>query len=151
MTVIADATPKQMAFISRLAAERGVEAPEYVTKREASALIDRLMAMPKIGKAARTEVEAGFYRVGDDIYRVRPARAGTHNYAMILDGTEADGKPVWVYSPAMRMVAAEGTRLSVDEAAAYGVTHGYCLICSRLLTTSDSIARGIGPVCAGKL
>lgn len=45
-TTISGATDKQVAFIARLAAERGVDVPEVTTKAQASAAIDALLAQP---------------------------------------------------------------------------------------------------------
>ena len=43
----------------------------------------------------------------------------------------------------------EGWRpLTLDEAKIHGRNSGRCLICSRELTNPDSIAAGIGPICA---
>lgn len=37
-----------------------------------------------------------------------------------------------------------------SSAIAYGRKTGICSVCGRVLTNYDSIARGIGPICAGK-
>lgn len=43
-----------------------------------------------------------------------------------------------------------GHKLTQEEAAAFGKTHGFCVCCGRLLTDPESVAAGIGPVCAKK-
>jgi hypothetical protein len=47
--------------------------------------------------------------------------------------------------------SAAGVRLTKDQAAEFGHTHGSCLICMKELTDPESVARGIGPVCATRL
>jgi hypothetical protein len=37
-----------------------------------------------------------------------------------------------------------------DSAVAYGKMFGACAVCNRTLTDSESVARGIGPICAEK-
>jgi hypothetical protein len=37
-----------------------------------------------------------------------------------------------------------------EAGKAYALASGCCYICNRLLTTPESIADGIGPVCAAK-
>src|SRR6185369_5185092 len=39
---------KQVAFLAKLAAERGVPVPECTSKRDASKAIERLLALPKV-------------------------------------------------------------------------------------------------------
>lgn len=40
---------------------------------------------------------------------------------------------------------------TLAEAQEHGRRTGRCLVCSRKLTHPESVAAGIGPVCAGKL
>jgi hypothetical protein len=40
--------------------------------------------------------------------------------------------------------------MTLDMAKAIGRRTGRCQVCHRLLTNPDSIAAGIGPVCAGR-
>jgi hypothetical protein len=42
-------------------------------------------------------------------------------------------------------------RMTVEQAAEYGQLYGICVRCAAPLTDEESIARGIGPVCAGKI
>lgn len=41
------------------------------------------------------------------------------------------------------------TRVSLELAKAYGLKTGRCLMCGRELTAPESVAQGIGPICAG--
>lgn len=116
-------------------------------------------------------VTDGFYRKGDDIYKVQIAvhRSG-RPYAKLLVLTEladeelnaeqlkakiADlGKTFhrghWEYAPgAIKGLRAEN-RLTVDEAVNLGRLYGMCVRCGKTLTKEESIERGMGDVCAGK-
>ena len=39
----------------------------------------------------------------------------------------------------------------IESVKAYGKEYGYCGICNKLLTVEESLERGIGPVCYGKM
>ena len=45
----------------------------------------------------------------------------------------------------------EARKATAEELGALGKLYGRCLCCGRTLTDEESIARGIGPVCASKL
>lgn len=60
------------------------------------------------------------------------------------------GEWVYVGSPAKHGLSEEN-RLSDEQAAAFGSIYGWCGICGRTLRNEESKARGIGPVCAGKM
>ena len=93
----------------------------------------------------------GFYKVDDNIYKVTPARASDRTFAHRLVTAEGEA-PEWEYlGLGKRYVPTWADKLTLAEAKEYGHTHGYCLICGRLLTAEQSVADGIGPVCAGKL
>lgn len=81
----------------------------------------------------------GMYRQPSGrIVRVQVARTSGKPYAKTVDGQypgggrELDGL----------------VRLTLDEAKAYGRETGVCCVCSAELTNPDSIAAGIGPICA---
>ncbi len=42
-------------------------------------------------------------------------------------------------------------RMTPEEAAKYGALYNFCIVCGRTLTHEDSIAAGIGPICAEKV
>lgn len=70
----------------------------------------------------------------------------------IWDGTRlvqpADKR--WTYRGAAAKFAGGAQKLDKELAAKYGKIYGFCMICGRTLTDEESIAAGIGPVCAGK-
>lgn len=100
-------------------------------------------------KAGQTK--PGFYKVGEDVFKVTPARTSDRTFAHQL--VSADGAaPEWNYLGLGRRYVPEfADKLTLAEAKTFGHTHGYCLICGRLLTAEQSVADGIGPICAGKL
>jgi hypothetical protein len=200
------ASDKQVAFLSRLAAERGITvATEGLSKSRASAEIERLLALPvteapqarwkkvdgtwgvnapgantgdtvTVHKASGDTAEVtlgerlsgdifapakdapatkgtkdapatvvdgpGMYATADDrIVKVQASQAG-RLYGKVLNGQSFD------YSPgAMRDIV---RKLTLEEAAAYGRATGICCCCGRTLTNPESIAAGIGPICAGR-
>lgn len=168
------ATERQINFLRTLAAER--QAPEgqpfswagcglekYLatyppSASQASRMITWLMSLPKV-QAPKTELAKltpGAYRTPDGtLYRVYPARQHEGLLAkriVIGEGWEP-GDPDRVgfeyAGRADRFVKPEH-RLTLEEAAAFGQQYGVCCECGKLLTDPDSVAAGIGPVCAGK-
>lgn len=117
-------------------------------------------SIPKVGDTVTVNVgnrnsddqtREGFYKVGDSFFKVTPARTSNRTFAHLLTSAK-DEAPVWEYKGLARVyVPADAPRLTVADAAEYGKTSGVCMICGRLLTAEDSVAAGIGPICAGKL
>lgn len=142
------------------------------SKSAASKVIDMLLSLPD---KPREEEQCpndparsleGMHKVGDDIYKVQVAVHGSGRlYAKRLVLTEPDcggcanGEPCeancpWTarfeYAPGAMRLLSEDTRLTLDEAKDFGACYGTCAVCGRTLTNEESIAAGIGPVCAGK-
>jgi hypothetical protein len=135
------------------------------SREEASAMIDRgkdardairveLREARRAHRAAsRVEVTEGMWIVGEivegmqpEIYKVQIAVHGSGRpYAKRL---YADG---FAYEQGgMRRIAEAGRKMTLDEAQSYGKLYGVCCKCGRTLTDENSIAAGIGPICAGK-
>lgn len=94
-------------------------------------------------------VTEGMYKVDDVIYKVVRSKSSGFNYAQRLE-MKGDGSYKFEYAAgAIKAITAEH-RLTLAEAKAYGVRTGICCVCGRLLTNPESIALGIGPVCAGR-
>jgi hypothetical protein len=171
----AQATAKQVAFIERLVGERYEGGPTAIvpghtytllerlfpvrTKAAASALIERLLAMPKAAPALASQAThpadkapEGMHKIGDEIFKVQKAVHGSgHLYAKRLVAGEGYGsKARFVYAPGVLKVLTTDTLMTLDEAKAWGALYGTCCVCGRTLTNEDSIEAGIGPVCAGK-
>lgn len=92
------------------------------------------------------QVTEGMYRIADGtVFKVQKAVHGSGNlYAKRLteDGFE--------YAPGAIRTLTVADKMTLDEAKAWGVLYGTCCVCGRTLTDEQSIAAGIGPVCAGK-
>jgi hypothetical protein len=165
-TTTSPATAKQVAFVQALVQRvYGADnAPEHFlvleetgaldSTKSASKVIDGLLALAKAApkaaapapKASPSTVATGFYALDGNIYRVVPARHGSHNYAKVLVPTGSGAR--WEYAKGAMSRLAGLAPMTAAEAAAYGKSHGYCMVCGKLLTDPESIARGIGPVCA---
>lgn len=147
------ATPRQVSFINTLVAERGYDLgerkPEGLTVREATELIDYLLAMPRASRVSIVaELEVGMYRLANgDIYRVQRSRESGRLYAKKLDWANNRFE---FSAGAMRLITADD-RMTLDEAKAWGVETGICCVCSAFLTDARSVAAGIGPVCASRV
>lgn len=103
-------------------------------------------------KAGQTK--PGFYKVGEDVFKVTPTRTSDRTFAhKLITGIQPErGDFGWEYLGLGRRYVPEfADKLTLAEAKTFGHTHGYCLICGRLLTAEQSVADGIGPICAGKL
>lgn len=101
---------------------------------------------PASSAPRRTPVtEVGFYRQGGQIFKVVKSQA-QRLYAQVL--TPAGS---WEYAPGWVVKLSADDRMTKDEAAEYGRAHGRCLVCGRTLTNPESIAAGIGPICAGRV
>lgn len=139
------------------------------SKRDASLLIHNLdLAHRREVAPVIEEVSLeGMHRLDGQIYKAQVAVHGSGRlYAKVLvteqvgtcGGCEkCDGEdrcPAFesrfeYAAGVVRRLSIE-TRLSLDEAKEYGAVYGCCCVCSRTLTKEESIAAGIGPVCAGK-
>lgn len=118
-----------------------------------------------LGEPTRTapaKLTPGVYRASatgegqeGELYKVYKARGHDGMLAkrvVVGEGWEP-GDPdrvAFEYAGAARRFVDPSTKLTLEEAKAFGKTHGYCCNCGALLTDPESIAAGIGPICAGK-
>jgi len=134
-------------FVEKFDAEKAAECAAWLdahklSKATASHKITTLLALPTVNRAA--ELDEGMYKVGEEIFKVYHTQAGhIATKQLTEDGFEYTGrKPLAVIKPEHRM--------TLDEAKEYGKITGTCCNCGRLLTNEESIAAGIGPICASK-
>jgi hypothetical protein len=145
------ATDRQVSYIVSLQARAGVSAgvPAQLTSAQASALIEELKGLAASAAAAVSTalVGEGVYRRSTDgaMFRVQTSRESGNRYAKTL--LESGG---WGYERGAIFTLKPEERLSVGELAEWGLSTGVCAICARLLSTAESVARGIGPVCASR-
>jgi hypothetical protein len=150
------ASDRQVSFIKDLLAQRAIPADLHVqdlatiSKSGASLLIGRLLALPKsapvrpaVSPAVRPSVVEGVYFKGGQVYRVKPSATG-NLYAKVLVGNSFE------YAPGAVRSLTLDDRMSLEQAEAFGLQFGVCVVCGRELTDAVSVARGIGPVCAKK-
>jgi hypothetical protein len=158
-----NATHKQVSFLQTLLAERVIPAQVakwldsnvgdlglglYLTREDASRLIESLLASPRksaeAGKPAKAFVaEVGMYRTeAGEIFKVQASRESGNLYAKRLtpNGFEYE-------QGAIRKLSADD-KMTIEQAKAFGVATGVCCVCARELTDQQSVEAGIGPVCA---
>jgi len=157
------ASEKQTAFVAKLAGERDHDIPALhaliaqaeegtLTKKSASLAIDILMGLPRkpLVHADGEALTAGYYDHDGDTYKIVKAKHSDNLYAKRLDSPEF-GRATWEYVPGGMRTLTGATRLTVEQAAERGHLLGVCVICSKTLTTPESVALGIGPVCRKRL
>ena len=100
------------------------------------------------------EIGEGFWIHADnpemkdpDVYKVVLSNSG-YPYAKKLDQETGD----WEYvRGGMAILRKDYTEpLSLEKAKELGQLYGICQRCGATLTNEESIANGIGPICAGK-
>lgn len=138
-----------------------------VTKREASAAIDFLFAVPRAPRPERVtssaaDPEVGMYRTPDGtIYRCYLGQqSGRNLIKRVVDtGTtyiDRRGQVRRVYEykyvgAAAHALPADAVRMTLDEAKAWGRMTSTCCVCAARLDDPESVDRGIGPVCGGRV
>lgn len=174
------ATPRQLESVIREGARREVVgsgaapvaeivrkavANEAVSFKEASFALDVLLASKFAPRDARPAQSARKGEVTEDgmyartengervFYKVQIAKQGSGNlYAKRLerDASRASG---WrfVYAPGAIRSLTPADKLSLEEAQQFGQLYGVCCVCAAELTDEDSIAKGIGPICEGRV
>lgn len=134
-----------------------------LTKRQASRGIDALKELQaqyrqqvaKLPKPEVKEIEAGFYVIDQQVYKVQRAVHGNGRmYAKILRVGE-DGRGRFEYDPAatqgvISQIDPAKHTLSRESAKELGPVYGVCIRCGAPLTEDDSIERMMGPVCYRK-
>ncbi len=155
------ATPKQIDFLTKLAAERPMWANVEnlhadvivrMNRKDASQWIDAALKVAREAtKPAADPVTDGMYRTPDGrIFKVQVAVHGSRNlYAKELVG-DADRGFSFQYAAGWVRKLQASWKMTLDEAKAWGALYGTCCVCGRTLTNEDSIEAGIGPICAGK-
>lgn len=102
-------------------------------------------------EAKRNVSLEGMHRLDGEIYKVQVAVHGSGNeYAklLVLQGDGDKGK--FEYAPGAIRKLSPQTKMTLEEAKEFGRLYGVCCQCGATLTDENSIAEGIGPVCAGK-
>lgn len=147
------------------AARRGIE--KLAAAKAAS--VERVETAKTIDMS---KIEAAFAKAGAKLkrpllrvagFKIYPAKAGSRNEgSLYVRGLSADkseeiylGRITGAKFIRSRECSTEQETTLLDAASdpqraaiAYGRLTGHCACCGRLLTDPDSVARGIGPICA---
>lgn len=153
-------TEAQKNYITTLVVQKGADSiPGTPTKREASAIIERLKSLPNaprpvIATPAKTVTsgaitEDGMYLKDGVIYKVQLAVNGSGRLYAKKFNTETKEFEYAGIAPLRSLTLAD--KMSREQAGEYGKLYGICMRCSRTLTDEYSIANGYGKICAGKL
>jgi hypothetical protein len=135
-------------------------AHEVLNSMDAQAIskfIDKMKTRPRRatqpGRTTAVHVEEGFYLHDHQYYKVQRAVHGSgHLYAKRwVVPTGGGGEPFWEMAAGAVSALRPEEALTIEEAAEFGHLYGCCVRCGRTLTDEESIAAGIGPICAGKM
>lgn len=161
------ATEKQVSFIKSLMKDRVVTDAHSLkiaidagtlTKGAASERIEALLASPKRDKSSDHKVVSqpkvtpvpGYYvSEADTFYKVVESKAHKF-YAKKFVVSHSGQSASWVYAPGAINAYATWKKVSLTDATQFGIAHGFCLCCGKLLTDPNSVKAGIGPICAKK-
>lgn len=147
----------QVSYLKNLFKQRVVPpafqgmAIDPLSTKEASELIKILLAQPEAAKAAvavkakKDLVPEGFYYYENTVYKVVTSASGNRYAKPLIDN---NGKGSWGYAPEITPLLEMQHLISLSEAKILGKGYGFCIVCGRTLTDPESIANGIGPICA---
>lgn len=154
------ATDKQKSFIESLLKERSAEATKHVRetfldkamsqldKQTASEAITALLAIPRSPStpSESARVPAGKYVLKDSsvVYKVSHGKGRWSGWTFV----EADG--VSVKEPERGAILRQVAEGALAASQRYGQQTGMCGCCGAELTNPESIAAGIGPICASR-
>jgi len=101
-------------------------------------------------------VTMGVFKKDGKVYVVKPNRDKTRVYAkeivesparMTESGLQVDFEAV--YRPGIVFALTEADRMDLADASDFLTKYARCIVCGRHLKAAKSVARAIGPVCAG--
>lgn len=156
-------TPEQEMDARFAAMEAAQEQAAYAAKTQRD---DKIFAEFTDGTVSReisralsvleTQVPAGRYAVGAEgatkFYKIdKPTEGRWAGYVFVKVQASDELHPVKNRNAridVLHAIVSQGVQQSMER---YGRELGVCGHCSRTLTDPESIARGIGPICAGKL
>lgn len=165
-------TEKQVGFITRLLLERVVTNHDLqlaqvtnLSRAEASKMIDTLLTFPKKQVEPKVDLQPGMYLVPGNgtaqaaIYKVQRAKKSGNLYAKRL--TVFTGQRLteennvvnfeFQYEAGSIKQLTAAMRMTLEQAKSFGIKYGVCCVCGAFLKDAESVAAGIGPVCAGRV
>jgi hypothetical protein len=154
-------TERQMETVQRLtvqdAERQAVRAVEQATRAETAPVV----SVEAIEVAFNNAKQAGvkFPKLRLDTFVFSPAGENSKNAGAIYIKSKGDGVYLGKVMGGRLFTSRDCTTEASERitavasdpkqaAVAYGMKFGACSVCGRQLTDSDSVARGIGPICA---
>jgi hypothetical protein len=154
-------TERQMETVQRLTVQSAERQAARAAEQAARAVSAPVVSVEAIEVAFNNAKEAGvkFPKLRLDTFVFSPAGENSKNAGAIYIKNKEDGVylgkvaggRLFTSRDCTPEAAERITAVSSDPkqaAVAYGMKFGACSICGRQLTDSDSVARGIGPICA---
>lgn len=127
---------------------RNADGSLTVTAKATSAPVDH--SKPGTGQPLTPVTTDGMYLLNGTIYKIQRAVHGSgHLYAkelVIHEGANA----IFEYAPGVIKKLHAEDKMTLEQAKEFGHLYGVCCKCGATLTDENSIAAGIGPICAGK-
>ena len=98
------------------------------------------------------EDDSGIYKDPDSerIFKVYTSVQSGRMLCKILVVDRFEKKGRFQYQGMASRWVKKDWKLSLEDAKKFGQIYGVCCMCGRTLTDEESIANGIGPICAGK-
>lgn len=154
-------TEKQMATVQRLTVQDAERQAARVVEQAARAESAPVVSVEAIEVAFSNAKKAGvkYPKLRLESFVFSPASETSKNVGAIYVKSKGDGVYLGKVIGGRLFTSRDCTTEAADRitavasdpkqaAVAYGMEFGACAICGRQLTDSDSIARGIGPICA---
>lgn len=114
--------------------------------------VERNMNRPVRVAQANPVTELGMYRNADGVmFRVKQSRETGNLYAMRFVPEAQVKSERFVYERGGLFRLNADMRMTVEQAQLVGVQFGICCVCGAELTATESVANGIGPVCARRV
>lgn len=156
-------TEKQEAAVRKAAANSAARKAQWAAEKAAREEGAAVLTMARIRAAfdaARQHLKRPKLRIADVQFSLAPASG--RNAGCIYVVRASDDTYLGKITPEDKFLtsrectsadSATVARVAADPAAAataHGHEYGYCACCARELTNPESVARGIGPICAEK-
>jgi hypothetical protein len=154
-------TEKQMETVQRLTVQSAERQAARAVEQAARAVSAPVVTVQAIEVAFNNAKEAGvkYPKLRLDTFVFSPAGENSKNAGAIYIKNKEDGLYLGKVMGGRLFTSRDCTTEAAERivavssdpkqaAVAYGMKFGACSICGRALTDSDSIARGIGPICA---
>jgi hypothetical protein len=154
-------TERQMETVQRLTVQDAQRQAARATEQVARAESAPVVTVEAIEVAFNNAKQAGVKRpkLRLDTFVFSPAGETSNNAGAIYIKNKEDGLYLGKVMGGRLFTSRDCTTEAAERivavssdpkqaAVAYGMKFGACSICGRALTDSDSIARGIGPICA---